>query len=169
VFLQCAAFKLTCTNHITKIVCSEPKFKFKFIISVTRRIRDIQFTETYVTGGTKPFLPYKLVMPSGLTRKSGSPLQRHRLCKPVVGSGLSSKHREVFCPSSARSRITYMFGVFGSFFSQLRRAFLLLRQRISVQSRETSRFSTPRANFVFVTLTLMQGKLVMVCVCRPLV
>jgi len=53
-------------------------------------------------------------------------------------------------------------------FSQLRRAFLLLRQRISVQSRETSRFSTPRANFVFVTLTLMQGKLVMVCVCRPL-
>jgi len=59
--------------------------------------------------------------------------------------------------------------VFGSFFSQLRRAFLLLRQRISVQSRETSRFSTPRAYFVFVTLTLMQGKLVMVCVCRPLV
>jgi len=35
-----------------------------------------------------------------------------------------------------------------------------------VQSRETSRFSTLRPNFVFVTLTLMQGKLVMVCVCR---
>jgi len=30
-------------------------------------------------------------------------------------------------------------------FSQLRRAFLLLRQRNSVQSRETSRYSTPRA------------------------
>jgi len=30
---------------------------------------------------------------------------------PVVGSGLSSEHREVFCPSSARSRITYMFDV----------------------------------------------------------
>jgi len=29
--------------------------------------------------------------------------------KPVVGSGLSSEHREVLCPSSARSRITYMF------------------------------------------------------------
>jgi len=29
--------------------------------------------------------------------------------RSVVGSGLSSEHREVFCPSSARSRITYMF------------------------------------------------------------
>jgi len=58
--------------------------------------------------------------------------------------------------------------VFGSYFSQLRRFFLLLWQRISVQSRESSGFSTPRANFVFVTLTLIQDKLVMVCVCRPL-
>jgi len=29
--------------------------------------------------------------------------------RAVVGSGLSCEHREVFCPSSARSRITYMF------------------------------------------------------------
>jgi len=29
--------------------------------------------------------------------------------RTVVGSVLSSEHREVFCPSSARSRITYMF------------------------------------------------------------
>jgi len=49
--------------------------------------------------------------------------------------------------------------VFGSFFSQLRCAFLLLPQRIPVQNRETLGFSMPRANFVFATLTLMQGKL----------
>jgi len=41
--------------------------------------------------------------------RSGCKRPRWLPFKAVVGSGLSSEHREVFCPSSARSRITYMF------------------------------------------------------------
>jgi len=62
---------------------------------------------------------------------------------PVVGSGLSSEHREVFCPSSARSRITYMFvwlrhGSSGHFFSTSARFFVAVAEDLSAKQRNVS-------------------------------
>jgi len=97
-------------------------------------------------------------------------LRLYRYFKAAVGSGL-------LIVLTIRCSLTYNVDVrmtsawvFGSFFSHLRRAFLLLRQRFSRQNGETSGFSALRANFVLqhaarqllvFTLTLMQGKLVM--------
>jgi len=61
----------------------------------------------------------------------------------VVGSGLSCEHREVFCPSSARSRINVHVRVtsawvFGSFFLTSARFFVAAAEDLSAKQRNVS-------------------------------